>query len=84
MMLERVKKRVNVLIWGTDSVSCAECGASLSPAKAVWTGREAYCSADHEARDHETVTWGAAAPAVAAVGTVPALSLQATAYRHAA
>lgn len=67
-MLDRVTKRVNTLIWGTESVSCAECGARVSPSKAVWHGGETYCSIEHDARDHEAVRWSAG-PSTAVVSS---------------
>ncbi len=85
-MLERVKKRMNVLIWGTASATCAECGVAVSPAKAIWSGREAYCSVEHELRDHDDAGWtGAAAPLPVTGREVrAAVSATAPAYPHAA
>lgn len=86
MMLERVKRRINVLIWGTDALTCAECGAAVSPSKALWSGRETYCSTEHEFRDHEAVGWTAAAPSPAATQHTHRSPTAVTTptYRHAA
>ncbi|ODT24256.1 MAG: hypothetical protein ABS64_06460 [Microbacterium sp. SCN 69-37] len=80
MMLERVKKRINALIWGIESVNCAECGSSVSPAKAVWSGRDAYCSIEHELRDREVPRWAPPSHAEARARTVDVAPV----YRQAA
>lgn len=83
MMLERVKKRINALIWGIESVNCAECGSRVSPGKAIWSGRDAYCSIAHEFRDRDFVGWAAVASEVQD-RTSSIRSAPAPAYRQAA
>lgn len=85
-MLERVKRRINVLIWGTDALVCGECGVAVSPSKAIWSGRETYCSTEHEFRDREALGWTAAAPSPGAAQRAQQARVAATvpAHRHAA
>lgn len=55
MMLEHVKSRINMAIWGTDTATCAECGVAVAPGRAIWHGRDRYCCVLHDERDHELV-----------------------------
>lgn len=52
-MLDRVKDRVRVMIWGTAHAQCAECGATVAPGKAIRHGSDVYCCVLHDVRDHE-------------------------------
>jgi hypothetical protein len=47
-----LRDAVSRLIYGRLVVDCEECGARLSPHKAVWRGLlRPYCSIEHEAAD---------------------------------
>jgi len=50
-MGNHIRRWIDRSIWGKSVVRCEECG-QFSPAhEAVWRGRHAFCSIEHEAAD---------------------------------
>jgi len=50
-MGNHIRRWVDRSIWGKSVVRCEECGRELPAHEAVWRGRHAFCSIEHEAAD---------------------------------